>query len=67
MLTLSPKEVENRDKILKELGYDLLADIEETACGDRSYHYEVYPTGIGDSIYLCFKGEKRDITDWENW
>lgn len=62
-LTLTEYEVAQRDELLKRLGHDAMADLEETCEGSASYHYEVHPSGIGDSVYLVFRGERHYISD----
>lgn len=62
-MILTPFEETKRDEILKNLGHDALDDLEETCEGSASYHYEVHPSGIGDSIFLCYMGERHYISD----
>lgn len=64
-MRLTEYETRVRDEALKTANYDLLADLEETCEGSRSFHYEVHPSGIGDTIYLVFKGEKTLLNDPE--
>lgn len=66
MLKLSGLEIAARDYFLEKMGYDGLADLEEDCCGATSYHYEVHPSGIGDSVYVVFKGTRHLISDFEN-
>jgi hypothetical protein len=60
---LTDYEKARRDEILVAQNYDALSDLEETCDGSKSYHYEIHPSNIGDSIFLVFKGEKYFLSD----
>lgn len=37
--------------------------IEEDCCGTADYHYEIHPSGIGDTVYLVCNGERTWLDD----
>lgn len=37
--------------------------LEECACGTRDYHYEITPSGTGDSVYLICGDERIWLDD----
>lgn len=37
--------------------------LEEDCCGMTDYHFEVHPTGIGDTVYLVCAGESVWLDD----
>lgn len=37
--------------------------IEEDCCGSTDYHFEVYPSGIGDSVWLVCAGDRVWLDD----
>lgn len=37
--------------------------LEEDCCGTKDYHFEIHPSGIGDSIYLVCNGERIWLDD----
>lgn len=51
------------DRIIPQL--DITdADCEDETCEVRPpWHYEVHPGGLGDSIFLVFKGTKYYVED----
>lgn len=68
-LTLNKKEKETIRLLLEKWGYfhkQALADIEEDVSGMKSYYFEVYPSNIGDSVYLCYNGNREFISDIDN-
>lgn len=69
MLVLSKSEMITRDDWLKANGYGVkqaVADLEEDCCGSRSFHYEIHPSNLCDSVYVCYKGKRHLITDLDN-
>ncbi len=70
MLKLDEVEKENVRRLLEKWGYyhkRALADLEEDCCGTKSYHFEVIPSNIGDSVYLCYNGYRELISNIENY
>lgn len=63
---LNEKEKTLRDKWLKIWEYNYEIDLEETAEGSRSYYYEIHPSNIGDTIFICYKNYRANITDYES-
>lgn len=66
MWPLSDLEIFNRDSFLKTMGYDGQIDLEEDCCGAKSYHYEVHPSNLCDTVYVVYKGMKHLISDLDN-
>lgn len=58
----------------KAIAQDFLASrsrpdvyLEEDCCGSVDYHFEITPSGIGDSIHLVCGTERIWLDDGEEW
>lgn len=70
MLKLNDIEKTTVEGLLRKWGYDdkaRLNDLEEDCSGAKSYYFEVYPSNIGDSVYLIYKDKKEFISDIDSF
>lgn len=67
MFQLTRYEKDKLKQVLSDNKYDPLLDLEETCDGSKSYHFEVYPSNIGDTVYVVFYGEKTLLSDIDSF
>ncbi len=64
-MQLSEYEFERQREYLNKIGYNRSLDFQEDCTGMPNYHYEVYTSGIGDTVYLVHNGNKVLLSDMD--